>query len=446
MPRDAALSPRHQIRGPACHMSILPIETPHATVQRAPAPAAAPLPADAVTQRRWNIAFACYTLAVNTGFTRAVWVVYLAAHGYSPFAIGLVEMIFHLAKFVAEVPTGVFADLVGRRASLIVSCALAGIGELLFVAPSFPVIALSFALLGVAYAFRGGADSAMLWALAERAGVPDKAAQYSRLYSRMFLILLLGETIGSASGGFIGGIWALLPFICQGVVSVLAIPPLLFLPEVRLAHSERHSPLRHVGVGLRAAWSDPVLLGLLLLSGLTASVFTTLGYYTQLYFNGLGFSLGAIGIIFALAIVPDSLFTSLAPRIIKRLPQRWLLTIFVGGELLGLAAMSAQQPLLGVAGFLLLFHSADAVLTPAISRYLNERSPEAQRATVLSLDAGLFSAAMIVLFPLFGLGLTHASYHTIYLWTLAALAGGGVAIAALVWLLRRLRLQPDQRR
>lgn len=365
--------------------------------------------------------------------------VYLSAHGYSPFLLGLAEMIFHIAKFVAEVPTGVFADLVGRRASLIVSCVLAAIGELLFLAPSFPVIALSFALLGIAYAFRGGADSAMLWSLAERAGVSDKAAHYSRIYSRMFLLLLLGETIGAASGGFIGNVWALLPFICQAIVTALAIPPLLFLPEVRLAHSERHSPLRHVGAGLRAAGNDPVLLGLLLLSGLTASVFTTLGYYTQLYFHGLGFSLGAIGIIFALSIVPDSLLTSLAPRIIQHLPRPWLLTIFVGAEALGLAAMSAQQPLLGVVGFLVLFHSADAVLTPAISRYLNERSPEAQRATVLSLDAGLFSAAMIVLFPLFGLGLTRASYHTIYLWTLAALFFGSLTIALAVWLLRRRR-------
>lgn len=421
-------------------MSTLPVETSSPTTPQALPPLPARPPASAATQRRWSIAFACYTLAINTSFTRAVWIVYLAARGYSPFAIGLVEMIFHIAKFVAEMPTGVFADLVGRRASLIVSCALAAIGELLFVVPSFPVIALSFALLGVAYAFRGGADSAMLWALAERAGVSDNATHYSKLYSRMFLLLLLGETLGAASGGFIGGIWVLLPFICQGIVAMLAIPPLFFLPEVRLAHSERHSPMRHLGAGLHAAWRDPALLGLLLLSGLTASVFTTLGYYTQLYFHELGFSLSAIGIIFALAIVPDSLFASLAPRIIQRLPQFWLLTLFVASEALGLAAMSAQQPLLGVVGFLLLFHSADAVLTPAISRYLNERSPEAQRATVLSLDTGLFSAAMIVLFPLFGLGLTQATYHAIYLWTLAALVAGSLTIAILVWLLRRRRI------
>ena len=42
---------------------------------------------------------------------------------------------------------------------------------------------------------------------------------------------------------------------------------------------------------------------------------------------------------------------------------------------------------------------------------------------------------MIVLFPLFGLGLTHSSYGSAYLWTFAALASGSLAIAGGVALL-----------
>jgi MFS family permease len=77
------------------------------------------------------------------------------------------------------------------------------------------------------------------------------------------------------------------------------------------------------------------------------------------------------------------------------------------------------------------------VLTPAISTYINERSPEAQRATIFSLQTGLFSAAMIVLFPLFGLGITQVAYSTVYLWTLEGLTIGSIAVAILVWILKR---------
>ena len=107
-------------------------------------------------------------------------------------------------------------------------------------------------------------------------------------------------------------------------------------------------------------------------------------------------------------------------------------------EALGLLAMRTERLAIAVPGFVLLFYATDALVMPAISRYLNERAPEAQRAVVLSLDTGLFSAVMIVLFPLFGFGLTHGSFTGILTWTLVALVGGGAAIGlAARWLLRR---------
>src|SRR5262249_30406481 len=152
------------------------------------------------------------------------------------------------------------------------------------------------------------------------------------------------------------------------------------------------------------------LLGLLLLSRLTACVFTTVGYYTQLYFGALGFSLAAVGVLFAACVVPDALGAAVAPRLLRRMPRRVLLAVFVGMECLGLACLGAGTAVLAVVGYVVLLHSGDAVLYPALNTYLNERSPETQRATVLSLDTGVFSAAMIVLFPLFGLGLTQIPY------------------------------------
>lgn len=397
-------------------------------------------PASPSRTRRWTLAYALYTATTNVTFTQAVWMLYLAAHGYSPFAIGLFEMGFHAAKLIAEVPTGIFADLIGRRASLIVSCVLGALAQLLFLTPTAPAIAASFALHGIGFAFRGGADSALLWGMVERSGAPDTAASYSKIFSRMFLLLLLAQTLGVATGGVLGGINGLLPFICSSVALTAGVPALLLLPEQRPATHTRPHPVTHFRAGLRAAWADPLLLGLLLLSGLTAGIMTTVGYYTQLYFHTLGFSVAAIGLIIASSIVPDALFAASAPRIMRRLPRRWVLGLFVGAEALGLLALSTQVPLLALGGFLVLLHAGDSVLYPAISTYINERSPEEQRATVLSLDTGLFSLLMVVLFPLFGFGLTRIAYGSAYLWTFAALAAGCGGIGLLVWALRRGRI------
>src|SRR5262249_14007867 len=284
-------------------MSAADLATPpHSAAQEPLAPAA--------TQRRWALAYGVYSAVSNLTFTHAIWVLYVASRGYSPFAIGLCEMTFHLAKFLAEVPTGIFADLVGRRASLIVAALLAFAGELLFLVPTGPLIAASFALQGLAFAFRGGADSALLWTLVERSGTAQKAARYSTLFSRMFLVVLFAQTLAVASGGALGSVRVALPFLCSAVAYLLSALPLLLLPEQRAAADERPHPVAPLTAGLRAAWRDPPLLGLLGLSGLTAAVMTTIGYYTQLYFHNLGFSLAAVGLIFGTTIVPDALFAA----------------------------------------------------------------------------------------------------------------------------------------
>ena len=395
--------------------------------------------------RRWLLAFDCYNFSTNTLFISAIWVVYLASHGYSPLAIGLFEMLFHVAKFLAEMPTGIFADLIGRKRSLIIYCVLSAIDSLLFLFPVTLSIALAFMLNGIAIAFRAGATEALLWGLA---GYPDRQQQerrYSRLISRMLLLGLLGELIGTASGGYLGHILQSLPFLCRILFCLLSIIPLLFIPEQRgiQAHQERPHPLRHFVQGLHVVWQTPPLMGLLCISALITSCWQTIYFYYQLYLHNQGFSLDTIGLIVALSTGSNFLFTAMAPFFMRRLSERWLVIVFVLVEIVGLLMMSLQQAIVGVIGYLILFQMGIAVLDVAISTYANKRSPEAQRATVLSFGTGLFSAAMIVLFPLFGLGVSHIPYTVVYAWTCAIMAVGSIIIALVTWRRSTRRIARD---
>jgi MFS family permease len=392
--------------------------------------------------KRWLLAFDAYNLSVNTLFASAIWVIYLSTRGYSPLAIGLFEMTFHIAKFVAEVPTGIFADLLGRRKSLVIFCLLSALQNLLFLYPTPPLMVLSFILAGAAFAFRGGADEAILWNIAAHADPSSQSQRYSRLVSRLYLVGLIGEIIGTASGGYLGQILVVLPFICQATLTALGAVPLLFIPEQKAtfeSHEPRPNPFSHFRSGIQAVRRQPVLLGLLLISGLTTSCWQTIYFYYQLYLHGLGFTLALIGIVVAVSTASNFLFTAAAPWFMRLMRPKWLIITFVFCELLGLLLMSTNSPVFGVLGYLLFFQASTSVLTPAISTYINERSPEAQRATILSFQTGLFSAAMIVLFPLFGLGVSHIAYSTVYLWTLVALAIGSIA----TFLVTRLPALPE---
>jgi MFS family permease len=394
--------------------------------------------------RRWSRAFDAYNLSTNTLFTSAIWMIYLANHGYSPLALGLFEMLFHVAKFVTEVPTGIFADLLGRRRSLMLYCILSAADAFCFLTPTVPMMILSFVLAGTAYAFLGGASEAILWNIAGHAEPENQAGRYSYLVSRMYLVGMIGEIVGTTTGGYLGNLLMILPFLMRGLFALLGMIPLCFLPEQKIAQSERTSALRHLGKSIQVVWRSPALVGLLLISGLTTSCWQTIYFFYQLYLHGLGFSLSAIGLIVAASTATNFLFTATTPYVMRRISERWLVAIFVGCELLGLALMSLPQAWLGLLGYLGFFQASVAVLSPAISTYINRRSPEAQRATVLSLQTGLFSAAMIVLFPLFGLGVTTIPYNAAYLWTLLALAAGTLGTLLLVLFLHKRRSAHDE--
>lgn len=109
------------------------------------APQPAPMP-------RWGRAFSAFAVLSNLDTDNAIWLIYLAMRGYSPFAIGLFEMLFHVAKFLAEMPTGIFADLVGRRASLVAACVCGVVSAALLLDPTLQMVALSFICSGVSWA------------------------------------------------------------------------------------------------------------------------------------------------------------------------------------------------------------------------------------------------------------------------------------------------------
>ena len=390
----------------------------------------------------WGFAFNVYTLLANLNTENAIWLIYLAARGYSPFAIGLFEMLFHVAKFIAEVPTGIFADLVGRRASLLAACGFGVAAALLFLDPTPLTISLSFMCSGISWAFKGGAQEAVVWTLAaESQDKPgqetDTTGRYSRLYSRFLVVTLIASALGDVASGFLLRWNPAMPFILRAIGVGLAIPALLLIPRLRPERAERPHPLAHLRAGARVAWRSPLLLGLLLLSALEGTVITTANFYTQLYLTSVGYGVAAVGVIFGAGAVMDFLATGAAPRVLARFARRRVIPALVAGVASGLLLMATGQPVAGLVGFLIIFRACDSLFVPAISTAINARTPDEQRATVLSLETGLFSGGMIVAFPLFGLGLSHVTYEQGYLGAALALLTGAGLIAALVVLRRR---------
>src|SRR5215467_13745985 len=115
--------------------------------------------------------------------TRAarVWLAYQAATWFAFQLSATVTMVFLITRLelnaleltfvgtvlevtvtLCEIPTGVVADTVSRKLSIVIGVALLGFGFLLYAVPSYPVILLAQVVWAVGYTFTSGADVAWI--------------------------------------------------------------------------------------------------------------------------------------------------------------------------------------------------------------------------------------------------------------------------------------------
>ena len=146
--------------------------------------------------------------------------------------------LFAFGIAVAEYPSGVFADWAGRARSLIVGSFLyaAGVALLWWDGPIW-ALALSQATLGVASAFRSGADSALLYSHLARQGALHR---YPGALARLRFANLAGLTGAAGAGGLLYA-WAPASVFVATIVAIgLGILPLVGIRERREAPAHRH--------------------------------------------------------------------------------------------------------------------------------------------------------------------------------------------------------------
>lgn len=155
----------------------------------------------------------------------------ILAHALGSFSLGmLVLSASALACAFSEVPTGVFSDMRGRRATMLLGACFNILGIfLLAVGSSLYVLLLGGAMLGVAQACYSGNNEALLF---ESLKVSDDEGSFSLHYGHMQGMLQLGS--GLAAG--LGGVLALYSLYLALWVSLVPQVICLFLSARLVEH------------------------------------------------------------------------------------------------------------------------------------------------------------------------------------------------------------------
>jgi len=380
--------------------------------------------------------YAVYAALADVSLTGGIWMLYLQHRGFSLGEIGLAEAAFHLAPVVFELPSGSFADVLGRKWSLAIGPALAAVAMLLMLrVDSVWLMVVAMFINGSAYAFRSGAGQAYLYDTLKadgRSGVFTKIM--GRLFSLMYLIIALTTWLGGvmAERSFA---W---PYALGAAIAIFAAVWAAFLPEPARERSEHRSIVRTIGEATVVLRTHPELRGLTAFGTALATAMTLISLYSQVIYADRGLDTGTIGFIIGIVFLFTASGTWLAARISGRVSfARWAAPTVLLVAILGVCM--ARLPFVVLIPLYFLTEFVLGVLETMFSNRFNQDTPSEQRATVLSIQGFLFSLTMIWAFPLFGFAAERIG------WTLPFVVSGGVLIAAWMFWLSQTRLSRPPR-
>jgi MFS family permease len=151
----------------------------------------------AATFVRWTAARA----ALHRGYWLVANLYLVVEADLSPVQLVSIGVAQNLTALVCEVPTGVIADTLSRKWSIVIAHLVMGAGMLATgLVTAFPALMLTQMVWGLAWTFSSGADVA--W-LSDELDQPDRVA-------RVLLAAARGEQLGAAAGmiGFAALAWA----------------------------------------------------------------------------------------------------------------------------------------------------------------------------------------------------------------------------------------------
>lgn len=341
--------------------------------------------------------------------TDAVWVALLAARGFSLWEIGLAESVFHVVSLLCEVPSGMAADLLGRKKALVFGGALAVTYNLLMAfAPNLFAICFAMALNALYNTMFSGTFTALIYDSLKLEGREDEYIQVSANGSQ---ISMLANAVGSLASllkrflGFAG--FYLLSAAFEGI-STLAC---LFMKEpiVTEAQANRQKQtLRDlpgqfaqlVKDSLQILHTSPLAVKLIA----SSAVISVPSYLTKMFLQQrlveLGWPTEMLFLPLLLGGVSCVLGTEIGRRVRFRSMRRFysVCSLLCGAGTLLVGVAPAWG---GIFGMMLVQSVLELYLLHE-SQKLNDAIPSDQRATIISVDSMAYSLLMIPASPLVG--------------------------------------------
>jgi MFS family permease len=356
-------------------------------------------------------------LLFNTLAASFIWginTLFLLDAGLSNLEAFAANAFFTVGMVLFEIPTGVIADLRGRRMSYLLGTFTLILATLLYLlmwqtSAPFWAWAVSSMFLGLGFTFFSGAVEAWLVDALASTGFKGKLES---VFAKGQIVEGSAMLVGSVAGGFVAQISNLgVPYIVRaGLLAFTFVLAFIVMKDLGFKPAHGKKPLKEVknilkdsiDYGLRRPAVRWIMLTAPFISGATIYAFYAMQpYLLELYGDKTAYGIaGLAAAIVAGAQIAGGLLAPYLGRVFRRRTTILLLGIIVSALTLLLVGLIPNFWV--VLSLLVIWGMIFAATTPVRHAYLNGLIPSQQRATVLSFDSLFGSAGGAVGQPILG--------------------------------------------
>jgi MFS family permease len=353
----------------------------------------------------------------NTLAASLIWginTIFLLDAGLSNLEAFAANAFFTAGMVLFEVPTGVVADTVGRRASYLLGTVTLAVSTLLYVllwqmeAP-FWAWALVSIVLGLGFTFFSGAVEA--W-LVDALTATGYTGDMEPVFGRGQMVSGVAMLTGSVAGGFIAAQVSLgAPFVLRGaILAAMFVAAFALMHDVGFTPAKGGHPLAEMrkiaAASIDYGWRVPAVKWLMVESLFTGGVgvygfYALQPYLLELYGDPDAYSIAGLS---AAIVAGAQILGGLAAPRIRRLFRRRTSALMVtaGGSTAAIGLMGLADSFWPVIALTVAWGLLFAATMPIRQSYMNALIPSRQRATILSFDSLMSSSGGVWAQPVLG--------------------------------------------
>jgi len=342
-----------------------------------------------------------YEVLYSLMFYTPIVVLFYQDNGLSLTQIMIIQSINSIVWILMEIPSGYFADVVGRKQSLMLTGLFATLSMLIFgLGFNFYHFLIASLLWALAGAFISGADSAFVYDTLKDL---NKEHLYKKVWGNIVFYYSIGVSAASIIGGLLGGINFRYPFFAMLPFYLLLIPLAFsfFEPKkYKILSTKEHvrDLLKSIKVSV---FQNKKIRQLIIFSAVIVSVIDVAYYLYQPYFKLTGLDVVYFGLVFAAFNLIQALGAKYSHLVENKLGQNFSLILL-------LVITSLCYLLMGNIIFIFsfifafLFQFVSGFSSVVISDYINKETDSDIRATVLSAKSFVGHVVYAVVVPIVG--------------------------------------------